>query len=161
MAATSKVTTLYDTDPESTGLGELKFPTPQIGQGPADPISPGSLEAKNNEHGYTHPDLHRTIDPADPQNLSEAELESISPGELEPRQYSVGIYGLNSFRTTHKIVHTEEEFIREAGKAAMSPLWNEHNTGEDAYTSGGDSASWEKYPPKVNPLSRGTPDEIP
>lgn len=159
MSIRSSSTTVYDTETGSVGV--LNTPTPQYGQGPADPVRSGSIDANNNSHGYTHPDLHRTIDPSDPQLLTDEVRDETVPGELEPRQYSVGIYGRDSYRTTHKIVHTEEEFVRDAGEAAKSPTWTQHTSASDTYISGGDSAQWNVYPPEANPLSRGTPDEIP
>ena len=159
MSIRSSSTTIYDTETGSVGV--LKTPTPQYGQGPADPVRPGSIDANNNSHGYTHPDLHRTIDPSDPQLLTDEKRDEVVPGELEPRQYSVGIYGRDSYRTTHKIVHTEEEFVRDVGEAAKAPTWTQHTSASDTYIGGGDSAQWTVYPPEANPLSRGTPDEIP
>lgn len=159
MALSSTTTRLYDEDTQS--IVSVKTPIPQIGNGPADPIENGSLEHIKNQKGFTHPDLHRKIDPADPQHLSEAELAEKSPHELEPRSYSVGIFNNNSYRTTHKIVHTEEEFIRPQGESAMAPDWEQHTGTESEYTSDGTTAIWEQYPKEANPVSRGTPDEIP
>lgn len=158
MSHTTKSTTVYDT--ETGQMGVLKTPTPQYGQGPATPVRTGSIDEKNNKHGYTHPDLHRTIDPEDPQLLSEEDQKKTCPGELAPKDYSVGIHGRNSYRTTHKIVHTEEEFLRNT-EAINSPAWNQHTGGADSLAPGGNIAKWNVYPPEPNPVSRGTPDEIP
>lgn len=158
MPDTSKVTTLYDVETES--YGELQEAAPQMGQGPATKIAPGSLDERNNAHGFTHPDLHRVIDPSDPQYLTDAELEEISPHELEPRKYSVGIYGYDSYRTTRRVVHTDQEHIVARGDAYKPPMWSDHVNEEDA-ALGGSYAKWHSYPLAPNPVSRGTPDEIP
>lgn len=125
MSTASAVTTIYeDTQlaeqsgqaaPEVSGIQTLDVPTPQMGQGPAARISDGSLEDRNNEHGFTHPDLHRVIDPADPKDPNQ-HLDRVHCNELSPRNYSVGIYGVDSYRTTRRIVHTEEEFVRHYGE---------------------------------------------
>ena len=82
------------------------------GQGPAHPITPISNPSgkpldeeafvKDTEVGFTNPNLHRRIDPQQPNEQSSAE------GEHAPREYCVGIYGVNSYRTEHKVVHLEE-----------------------------------------------------
>lgn len=63
---------------------------PKMGQGPAVPIVPGSIEADRDEVGFTHPNLHRRID------------------TQEPRKYQLGIYGLDSYRSTEINLHDEE-----------------------------------------------------
>lgn len=157
MPTRSTSTTIY----ESGTTQKLKSPTPQMGQGPSTQIAPNSLEDRNNKHGFTHPDLHRTIDPADPQILCEQDREQMSVEELAPREYSVGIYDVNSYRTSHKIVHTEEEFIRIPSSDPQSPYWNECDTGSEEFVGGGSWASWQGHPPQSSPAARGTPDEIP
>ena len=49
--------------------------------------------------GYTHPDLHRRIDPQIP-DINET-------GEIAPRDYQLGILGVNSYRTTTKYFHDD------------------------------------------------------
>ena len=49
--------------------------------------------------GFTHPNLHRRIDPQQPEEDS---------GELQPRSYTVNIYGGDSYRTTTIYVHDED-----------------------------------------------------
>lgn len=170
MSITSAVTTIYEdtqlaeqisqAGPDISGMQTLRSPTTQMGQGPAVRISEGSLAAKNNEHGFTHPDLHRTIDPADPQNAEDTIAEA-DPNELAPRDYSVGIYGVNSYRTTRRVVHTEEEFIRTPGEIAKTPAWNEYLDENQEYMARGNRAVWQPFPAESSPVANGTPDEIP
>lgn len=58
-------------------------------------------DVRRDEHGYTHPNLHRRIDPHtihDDKNHM----------ELKPRQYTLGILGTNSYRTTEMFTHDED-----------------------------------------------------
>lgn len=53
---------------------------------------------EKDEIGYTHPNLHRRIDPQEP---------SPDSGEVAPREYRLNIYGKNSYRTT--VINTHDE----------------------------------------------------
>ena len=59
------------------------------------------IDLAHDELGVTNPNLHRRIDLGDPPD-----------GEIEPRSYSLGIYGSHSYRTTTIVLHDEdsEEF---------------------------------------------------
>lgn len=71
---------------------------PKTAYGTAQPANMFDLE--NDEHGYTNPNLHRRIDPKDPEEGSE---------ETRPRDYIIGIYdGLHSIRRTETFYHDEE-----------------------------------------------------
>lgn len=78
-------------------------------QGPADKIYDESTSEiidkdsyDRDRLGFTNPNLHRRIDPQAPTE------ELKEQGELRPREYTVGIYGTDSYRTTHKVVHIED-----------------------------------------------------
>lgn len=70
---------------------------PKLGQGPATIADDESL-AKD-DLGFTHPNLHRRVDASEPNPES---------GEVSPREYSFGIYGVDSYRTTKVNTHDEE-----------------------------------------------------
>lgn len=65
---------------------------------PTSQLADATALAKD-EVGFTHPNLHRRIDPQEPTPES---------GELAPREYSVNICGKNSYRTTTICVHDED-----------------------------------------------------
>ena len=67
---------------------------PELAQGPAKLATAEDIE--KDQEGYTHPNLHRRID----DSVQE-------PGELTPREYSLSIGGVNSYRTTSITVHEE------------------------------------------------------
>lgn len=60
------------------------------------------LEQARFNHGYTHPDLYRIVDPQQPSSVPGRE------DELLPRSYNLGIHQFNSYRTTHIHTHDEE-----------------------------------------------------
>lgn len=62
-----------------------------MGNGPWKEIESGSAEESADRSGFTHPNLHRRLST-----------------DTEGRKYSVGIYGLNSYRTTTIELHDEE-----------------------------------------------------
>ena len=72
---------------------------PLTGQGPAVPIKSKSIEKKRDKTGYTHPNLHRRIakESADPKGAD----------------YELGIYGVDSYRTTRWNMHDEESTTSE------------------------------------------------
>ena len=72
----------------------MDFPT--YSYGPAHEASEENLE--RDEHGFTNPNLHRRVDPQPPEEGSD---------ELAPREYSLGLYGSNSYRTTTITTHSE------------------------------------------------------
>lgn len=72
---------------------------PQTGQGPAVKVEPGSIEESRDETGFTHPNLHRRVDP----QLTDFNY----PAEFKPRSYDFQIQGHNSFRTTTYNTHDE------------------------------------------------------
>lgn len=76
-------------------MGGLSIDIPKMGQGPAVPIDPGSIEETRDEAGFTHPNLHRRIDTD------------------EPEKYELGIYGLDSYRLTDTSLHDEESTTSE------------------------------------------------
>ena len=58
-------------------------------------------DIKRDEHGYTHPNLHRRIDP----HTIHDDKDHM---ELKPRQYTIGVLGTNSYRTTEMFTHDED-----------------------------------------------------
>lgn len=64
---------------------------PRYGQGPAT-----KTDESSETDGYTHPDLHRRIDPHKRDD------------EVSERNYQLGIYSTNSFRTVEIQYHDEE-----------------------------------------------------
>lgn len=70
----------------------------RMGQGPATKIESNSLESTKDEFGYTQPNLHRRVDPQEPNDDT----------ETSPREYKLGVYGLDSYRTTEINYHDEE-----------------------------------------------------
>ncbi len=58
-------------------------------------------DVKRDEHGYTHPNLHRRIDP----HTIHDDKDHM---ELKPRQYTIGVLGTNSYRTTEMFTHDED-----------------------------------------------------
>ena len=67
-------------------------------RGVAKPLTPE--EQAKDEFGFTHPNLHRRIDPRDPEEGSK---------EVRPKAYTVGVYdGINSYRTVQSFYHDEE-----------------------------------------------------
>ena len=75
---------------------------PMVGQGTGRPVNEN--ERKKDVQGFTHPNLHRRIDP---QQLEEGS------GEVNPRDYKLGIYNVNSYRTTIINTHDEESTTSE------------------------------------------------
>lgn len=69
---------------------------PKTAQGPAVPAAEHDLEADN--LGYTNPNLHRRVDPQAPEADSQ---------EVAPREYRLGVYSVNSYRTTKVNTHSE------------------------------------------------------
>lgn len=74
---------------------------PKIGQGPAIELT-AEDRYKDDKIGFTNPNLHRRVDPRIPSNSY----------ETSPRGYNIGIYGLESYRTT--TVHLYDEASEES-----------------------------------------------
>ena len=77
---------------------------------------------KDQEIGFTNPNLHRRIvtqdppapedpnyDPDDPESVDRSYLNK----EVAPREYDLGIQGVHSYRTTTLVVHDEESTTTE------------------------------------------------
>lgn len=62
-----------------------------IGEGRWEKIETGSIQSVRDNNGFTNPNLHRG-----------------KSTKSENRKISVGIYGLNSYRTTETVVHDED-----------------------------------------------------
>lgn len=75
---------------------------PMVGQGTGRPVNEN--ERQKDIQGFTHPNLHRRIDPKQPKEGS---------GEVRPRDYTLGIYNVNSYRTTTINTHDEESTTSE------------------------------------------------
>lgn len=67
-----------------------------MAQGPAHIATSDEIALDN--HGLTNPNLHRRIDPQQPED----------PVEIKPRSYILSVNGYNSYRTTTKYIHDEE-----------------------------------------------------
>ena len=74
-------------------MSDILFP--KVGQGPAKLAT--DEEIQRDAVGFTHPNLHRRIDP---QILTES-------NEYHPREYQLAINSLNSYRTT--TIHSHDE----------------------------------------------------
>lgn len=61
-----------------------------LGAGPCKKVESDSIEETRDNNGYTNPNLHRG-----------------KSTNSENRKISVGIYGLDSYRTTETVVHDE------------------------------------------------------
>lgn len=70
-----------------------------MGRYPATTLTDEDIE--RDEHGYTHPNLHRRIDPHTIHNDTDHM-------EFKPRQYTIGILSTNSYRTTEMFTHDED-----------------------------------------------------
>lgn len=70
---------------------------PKTGQGPWHKALQEDLE--RDEVGYTNPNLHRRVDPQDPPEGSH---------KYKPNDYEIGIYSVNSYRTTESHYHDED-----------------------------------------------------
>lgn len=69
-----------------------------MAHGVAKPLS--EEDKARDDLGFTHPNLHRRVDPADPPENEK---------EVAPRKYTLGVYDkLNSYRTTEIFYHDEE-----------------------------------------------------
>lgn len=77
-----------------------------MGQGPARPADADDLIRDSN--GYTHPYLHRRVDPNDP-----VAAPDLLDQEVMPRDYMFSIQKYNSYRTTTINTHDEESEICE------------------------------------------------
>lgn len=80
----------------------MSIQNPKMGQGPAKELSGSELE-KDTNIGFTNPNLHRRVDPKSPVN----------PNETCTRDYSIGIYSTNSYRTTTVYLHDEDSIDSE------------------------------------------------
>ncbi len=68
---------------------------PKTAQGVATPATEEDIAL--DEFGYTHPDLHRRIDP------------TAGEGQVADRRYTIGVYdGIHSTRTVEEFYHDEE-----------------------------------------------------
>ena len=76
-------------------MSEILFP--KTGQGPAKVANEEDLI--RDAQGFTHPNLHRRIDPQQPSDGSV---------EYKPRDYSIGISNVYSYRTTKINTHDED-----------------------------------------------------
>lgn len=66
-------------------------------EGTAKPLTPEDEE--RDRIGFTHPNLHRRVDPQTPTD----------PRETAPREYILGVYDkINSYRTENISYHDEE-----------------------------------------------------
>ena len=77
---------------------------------------------KDIDVGFTNPNLHRRVDPQEPPEPTDPNYDPTDPKsvdrsylnkEIEPRQYELEIMGVHSYRTTTKIVHSEESIDTE------------------------------------------------
>ena len=64
----------------------MPYERPIMGQGNMKPLS--DEDQIRDDNGFTHPNLHRRIDPSQPE------------GEHQPRDYSLFINNVNSYRLT-------------------------------------------------------------
>jgi len=99
--------TLTEADPQSSEyypynkVDEVSYPS--MTQGPWMLTEDGDIYQQRDELGFTHPNLHRRLDPKIPDEGD----------EVVPRDYSVSIMDVNSFRTTSKNTHVDYQFLDE------------------------------------------------
>lgn len=74
---------------------------PKLGEGPASLASESDLA--RDELGFTNKNLHRRVDPKEPKTVDKYNQE------LAPREYTLSIHDVYSYRTTNVIVHDEEQ----------------------------------------------------
>lgn len=74
---------------------------PLIGQGPAHLATEEDLA--RDARGYTHPNLHRRVDPQTPPTSEDPRNQ-----EVAPRNYQLSIQNVHSYRTTIINVHDED-----------------------------------------------------
>lgn len=68
----------------------------RMGNGPWKEAS--DEDVAKDEKGFTMPNLHRRLDPQQPTSLY----------EVAPREYQIGVYEKDSYRTTKINTHDEE-----------------------------------------------------
>lgn len=74
----------------SMGGGFMSDEVKMLGAGPWKKVESDSIEKTRDNNGYTNPNLHRG-----------------KSTKTENRKINVGIYGLDSYRTTETVVHDE------------------------------------------------------
>lgn len=72
-------------------------------QGRATRVLNGSTEDKKDKFGITQPNLHRRVNTD----------SSVPDGEVEPRDYDLGVYGTHSYRAITVHTHDEESGANE------------------------------------------------
>lgn len=95
-----------DLDFKYTDSAGVAHQYPVLGQGPATPATEEDLE--RDELGFTNPNLHRRVDPQDPPTADDPRNQ-----EIAPRDYTLGIQNVHSYRTTTINVHDEESIYDE------------------------------------------------
>lgn len=73
----------------------MSYERPIMGHGNMKPLSDEDEIRDNN--GFTHPNLHRRIDASQPE------------GEIKPRDYSLFVNGVNSYRLTESYIYEDED----------------------------------------------------
>lgn len=81
-------------------MGNITYP--KVSQGAAKLVSEDDII--RDDAGFTHPNLHRRVDPQIPSEDSQ---------EHKPREYKLGISNVNSYRTTEIHYHDEESTTSE------------------------------------------------
>ena len=71
-------------------------------------VDDDSIEKRRDNIGFTNPNLHRRVDPQDPE-VADNPLNQ----EIEPRTYNLQIQGVHSYRTTELHVHDENSIDSE------------------------------------------------
>lgn len=84
-------------------------------QGPATKIESGSDEEKKDQQtGYTNPNLHRRIVEGEDVSSDDKSFElSGYSGSSLSLSYKLGVHGTNSYRTTEYVVHDEDSTTSE------------------------------------------------
>lgn len=76
---------------------------PKTAQGPATKLTADEAVAAE-QTGFTHPNLHTRVAPQQPPE---------GHVEYKPRDYKLGVHGMNSYRTTIRNIHNEETTTEE------------------------------------------------
>lgn len=77
-----------------------------MGQGPE--VIANDDDIARDDIGFTHPNLHRRIDPKEP-----LEADSILNQEVFPRSYGLNILNVSSIQTTSYNTHDEDSITSE------------------------------------------------
>lgn len=77
-------------------MSDMPYERPQL-MANGNAISATEEDLIRDENGFTHPNLHRRIDP------------ELVDGEFKPREYRISVSGTHSYRTTETFLYDMDE----------------------------------------------------